>query len=114
MTGKPDWVASSDRVSYPFSKHSRDRVQQASVEAPALKSSDDRTRNLCFLAPQLLVSSTVIAQHRERDRPASEGLIGQTDPAITLGRDSELVVQVLKMLFDGCLRNEQLTGHPAN
>ena len=113
MTGKPDWVASSDRVSYPFSKQSRDRVQPASVEAPALKSSDDRTRNLVF-SPQLLVSSTVIAQHRERDRPASEGLIGQTDPAITLGRDSELVVQILKMLFDGCLRNEQLTGHPAN
>lgn len=73
-----------------------------------------RESGLSLRGPQLPVSSTVITQHRQRDRTASEGFVGQANPAITLDRDSELVVQILKMLFDGCLGDEQLTSHPTN
>ena len=66
-------------------------------------------------------SAGLVLLREYRCRAASEGdsaapkcLIGQPDPAVSLGGDSELVVQVLQMLFDGCLGNEQLASHPTN
>src|SRR6185503_11981395 len=53
-----------------------------------------------------LFVSTAVAQHGEGDSPTPDRLIGQTDPALSLGWDGELVVQVLQMLFDGCLCDE--------
>jgi len=53
-----------------------------------------------------LFVSIAVAQHGEGDSPTPEGLIGQTDPALSLCGDREFVVQVLKMLFDGCLCDE--------
>jgi hypothetical protein len=50
--------------------------------------------------------SIAVAQHGEGDSPPPERLIGQTDPALSLCGDSELIVQILQMLFDGCLCNE--------
>ena len=61
-----------------------------------------------------LFVSTAVAQHGEGDSPTPDGLVGQTDPALSLGGDGELVVQVLQMLFDGCLCNEQLLSHLTN
>ena len=42
----------------------------------------------------------------EGDSPTPDGLIGQTEPALSLCGDSEFVVEVLQTLFDGCLCNE--------
>ena len=50
------------------------------------------------------VAGTAVAQHGEGDCPAPDGLIGQPDPALSLRGHSELVVQVLQMLFDGRVR----------
>jgi hypothetical protein len=61
-----------------------------------------------------LFVSTAVSQHSEGDSTAPNGLIGQPDPAISLSRESELVVQALQMLFDGGLCNEQLKNHPTN
>ncbi len=64
------------------------------------------TRIASASLPVSLFVSAAVAQHGEGDGPASDGLIGKTDPTLSLRWDIELLVQVLQMLFDGRLRNE--------
>jgi len=47
----------------------------------------------CGVRSSFLIAA--VAQHGEGDSPTPDGLVGQTDPALSLRGDGELVIQVL-------------------
>jgi hypothetical protein len=101
LRATPRLVSGTGPLTYePFEAHVVDHIEHAPPTHPIARPAppgDSRSS---------LLVGTAFAQHGQGDGTAPDGFIGQTDPALTLGGDVELVVQVLQVLFDGGLGHE--------